>query len=97
MTTKLRYKVTTGGYTPEGKWSEQVSLMDFKGAAAYAVKVVQKESEPTQITVWDMNFEAVERLSAHNVARGANADFYISEYAYIVTAINNAIKEKYDK
>lgn len=102
------FVVTTEGYTPKGRWDQQPNLMNYKQAASYAARIIErtlKEAkehdrpdllDSLRITVWDMSFEAVELISGGKVML-ADKDIARAsggEHQYIAAAMRNAMREE---
>lgn len=93
------YRITTGDYTPTGRWDEYPHLMDFRHAARTAVKKIWDASGEefsfllnTGMTVWGGSLEIV---TLHIGGRVTYAhELEPAEGKYIATALANAIHER---
>lgn len=81
-----KYTVQIGTDPMRGKWQEN-AMFDYKGAAAYAAKVVNEHPEQL-VTVWDMNFQAV--VSNRSGVTQVDWGTPNAEHAYIAAALRNA-------
>jgi len=92
------YRITTGDYTPTGRWDEYPHLMDYKHAANSAADRIDKatDAEYKQLlrggmTVWGCSLEIV-TVQGERVTY--DADCEPAEGAYIATAIQRAIRDR---
>lgn len=93
------YRITDGGYTPEGKWSDYPHLMDFRHAANVAARKIRDADDETfeyilrsGFTVWGGPLEVVELRIDGKVTY--DRELEPAEGAYIAQAIVNAIRDR---
>lgn len=93
-----KYKITQGGYTPLGRWQDDLDLMDYRHAVNAIAKKFREANEEefaylmrTTVTVWGCGLEIV------NIRTGRvtyDADLEPVEGKYIAAAAQRAINAR---